>query len=58
MSEHTPHDLRELRRHVGDVSQLVSTRAARLSDGTEDGTRVIDARAAGGISAPGAAELG
>ena len=51
MSEHTPHDLRELRRHVGDVSQLISTRAARLGDGTEDGTRVIDARAAGGISA-------
>ena len=51
MSEHTPHDLRELRRRVGDVSQLVSTRAARLGDGTEDGTRVIDARAAGGISA-------
>lgn len=50
MSEH-PHELRELRRHVGDVSQLVSTRAARLADGNEDGVRVIDARAAGGISA-------
>lgn len=51
MSEHASHDLRELRRRVGDVSQLVSTRAARLADGKEDGTRVIDARAAGGISA-------
>jgi hypothetical protein len=43
--------LRDLRRHVGDISQLVSTRAARLSDGNEDGVRVIDARAAGGLSA-------
>lgn len=51
MSEHTSSDLRELRRRVGDVSQLVSTRATRLADGNEDGTRVIDARAAGGISA-------
>ena len=46
-----PFDLRGLRRRVGDVSQLVSTRAARLADGAEDGVRVIDARAAGGISA-------
>lgn len=44
-------DLRELRRRVGDVSQLVSTRAARLSDGSEDGVRIIDARASGGLSA-------
>ena len=51
MSEHASHELRELRRRVGDVSQLVSTRAVRLADGNEDGTRVIDARAAGGISA-------
>ena len=51
MSEHTSHELSELRRRVGDVSQLVSTRAARLADGKEDGTRVIDARASGGISA-------
>jgi hypothetical protein len=51
MSQHTSLDLHELRRRVGDVSQLVSTRAARLADGAEDGVRVIDARAAGGISA-------
>ncbi|MEX1297232.1 MAG: aldose 1-epimerase family protein [Candidatus Limnocylindrales bacterium] len=51
MSEHTSLELRELRRRIGDLSQLVSTRATRLSDGNEDGTRVIDARAAGGISA-------
>jgi hypothetical protein len=51
MTEHAEHDLRELRRRIGDVSQLVSTKAARLSDGSEDGVRVIDARAAGGLSA-------
>ena len=51
MNEHAEHDLRELRRRIGDVSQLVSTKAARLSDGSEDGVRVIDARAAGGLSA-------
>ncbi len=51
MSQHASHDLQGLRRRVGDVSQLVSTRAARLADGVEDGVRVIDARAAGGISA-------
>ncbi len=51
MTDHAEHDLRELRRRIGDVSQLVSTRAARLSDGSEDGVRVIDARAAGGLSA-------
>ena len=46
MSEQVSQELRELRRRVGDVSQLVSTRAARLADGNEDGTRIIDARAA------------
>jgi hypothetical protein len=51
MSQHAPHDLRQLRRRIGDVSQLVSTRSARLADGNEDGVRVVDARAAGGISA-------
>ena len=51
MSEQREHDLRELRRRIGDVSQLVSTRAARLSDGSEDGVRIIDARASGGLSA-------
>ncbi len=50
MNEHAEHDLKELRRRIGDVSQLVSTRAARLSDGSEDGVRVIDARATGGLS--------
>jgi hypothetical protein len=44
-------DLRELRRRIGDVSQLASTRAARLSDGSEDGVRIIDARVSGGLSA-------
>jgi hypothetical protein len=51
MSEHASHDLSGLRRRVGDVSQLVSTRAARLADGNEDGVRVIDARASGGLAA-------
>lgn len=51
MSEQSDHDVRELRRRIGDVSQLVSTRAARLSDGSEDGVRIIDARASGGLSA-------
>ncbi len=51
MSEHATNDLRQLRRRIGDVAQLVSTRAARLADGPEDGVRVIDARAAGGLSA-------
>jgi galactose mutarotase-like enzyme len=58
MSEQAPHDLRELRRRVGDVSQLVSTRAARLADGNEDGVRIIDARAAGGLSATILADRG
>jgi len=39
-----------LRRRIGDASQLVSTRSARLADGSEDGVRVIDARASGGLS--------
>jgi hypothetical protein len=51
MSQRTHPDIRELRRRIGDVSQLVSTRAARLADGSEDGVRVIDARASGGLSA-------
>jgi hypothetical protein len=51
MSKPPDHDLRELRRRVGDVSQLVSSRAARLADGSEDGVRIIDARASGGLSA-------
>ena len=58
MSEHRSHDLGELRRRVGDVSQLVSTRAARLSDGNEDGVRVVDVRASGGLSALVLAERG
>jgi hypothetical protein len=51
MSVSSASDLQELRRRVGDVSQLVSTRAARLSDGSEEGVRIIDARASGGLSA-------
>lgn len=58
MSEHDPYDLQQLRRRVGDVSQLVSTRAVRLSDGNEDGVRVIDARAAGGMAATILADRG
>jgi hypothetical protein len=58
MSEPGSHDLHQLRRRIGDVSQLVSTRAARLSDGSEDGVRIIDARAAGGISATILADRG
>jgi hypothetical protein len=41
----------ELRRRIGDVSQLVSTREVRLQDGNEDGVRAIDVRVAGGLSA-------
>jgi hypothetical protein len=51
MSEHPGTDLQQLRRRIGDVSQLVSTRAATLADGPEDGVRIVDARAAGGLSA-------
>jgi len=51
MSEQSGLDLQELRRRIGDVSQLVSTRAARLADGDEDGVRIVDARASGGLSA-------
>jgi hypothetical protein len=43
--------LSNLRRQVGDFSQLVSTREVRLSDGNEDGVRAIDVRVAGGLSA-------
>jgi hypothetical protein len=46
-----PPSLRELRRRVGDVSQLVSAREVRLQDGNEDGLRAIDVRVAGGLSA-------
>ena len=46
-----PLPLPELRRRVGDVSQLVSTRQVRLQDGNEDGVRAIDVRVAGGLSA-------
>jgi hypothetical protein len=58
MSEHPSHDLQQLRRRIGDVSQLVSTRAATLNDGNEDGVRVIDARASGGLSATILADRG
>ena len=46
-----PTSLAELRRHVGDVSQLVSTRTVRLTDGNEDGVRAVDVRVSGGLSA-------
>ena len=58
MNELASHDLSQLRRRIGDVSQLVSTRAARLADGNEDGVRIIDARAAGGIAATVLADRG
>ncbi len=40
----------DLRRRVGEISQLVSTREVRLADGNEDGVRAIDVRVAGGLS--------
>jgi len=43
--------LGELRRRIGDLSQLVSTREVRLQDGNEDGVRAIDVRVTGGLSA-------
>jgi hypothetical protein len=49
MSAESP--LPELRRRVGDVSQLVSARTVRLSDGNEDGVRAVDVRVSGGLSA-------
>ncbi len=58
MSEYASHELQQLRRRIGDVSQLVSTRAARLADGNEDGLRIVDARAAGGLSATILADRG
>jgi hypothetical protein len=58
MNEYAAHDLRELRRRVGDVSQLVSTRSVRLADGSEDGVRAVDARASGGLSAMVLADRG
>jgi hypothetical protein len=51
MSSRRDHDIGALRRRVGDVSQLVSTRSVTLRDGNEDGVRAIDARASGGLSA-------
>ena len=58
MSQQPSLDLQQLRRRIGDVTQLVSTRACRLADGNEDGVRVVDARAAGGISATILADRG
>lgn len=43
--------LPDLRRRIGDISQLISTREVRLADGSEDGVRAIDVRASGGLSA-------
>lgn len=40
-----------LRRRIGDISQVVSAREVRLTDGNEDGVRAIDVRVAGGLSA-------
>src|SRR5262245_29708449 len=58
MDDQAGFDLPELRRRVGDLSQLASTRAARLSDGSEDGVRIIDARVSGGLSAVVLADRG
>jgi Domain of unknown function (DUF4432) len=41
----------EMRRLVGDLSQLVSVRTVRLTDGNEDGVRAVDVRVSGGMSA-------
>ncbi len=43
--------LEDLRRRVGDLSQVASTRSVRLGDGSEDGVRAVDVRVAGGLSA-------
>jgi hypothetical protein len=58
MNEQPAPSLRELRRRVGDVSQLASTRAARLADGNEEGVRIVDARVSGGLSAVVLADRG
>lgn len=47
----SPLPLAELRRRIGDVSQVASAREVRLGDGNEDGVRAIDVRVAGGLSA-------
>ena len=41
----------DLRQRIGDLSQLASARAIRLTDGNEDGVRAIDVRIQGGIHA-------
>jgi hypothetical protein len=46
-----PLPLDQLRRRIGDLSQLVSTRSVRLGDGNEDGVRAVDVRVTGGLSA-------
>jgi hypothetical protein len=51
MTHTTDLSLAGLRRRVGDLSQLVSTREIRLTDGNEDGVRAIDVRVTGGLSA-------
>lgn len=42
--------LAALRRRVGDLSQLISAREVRLTDGNEDGVRALDVRVTGGLS--------
>ncbi len=58
MSQEPNNEIGQLRRRIGDISQLVSTRAATLSDGNEDGVRIVDARASGGLSAVVLADRG
>jgi len=41
----------EMRRRIGDVTQVATTRAVRLDDGNEDGVRAIDVRVTGGLAA-------
>ncbi len=43
--------LANLRRRIGDLSQVVLIRDVRLGDGNEDGVRALDVRVTGGLSA-------
>ncbi len=42
--------LAELRRRIGDRSQVASVREVRLGDGNEDGVRALDVRVTGGLA--------
>ena len=42
-------DERELRRHVGDLSQIADAREGVLTAGRADGVRVVDVKTGGGL---------